>query len=195
MSISLAMQRSLAVAGALLLVGTALLSFAVLPARQCLIAAQAELARLEGHLVNMERTLASGERQRALTAAATAMRKELSDAGVIEPLLASFAMRGRELLDRAAQESGFNIANVREERQLPLPAPMPPPVQLHCRQLIEFSGSGSFDQIIAFIAAAERDNPLATLAGLRIDAQRATPEQHKAAIVFEWPVKQSEAQP
>jgi hypothetical protein len=173
----------------LLVAGLALLSFGIMPARKRLHAVKAEVVRLGDTFTGMERDIAGTARQREKTAAVEAERDAFLASGVIEPLLGSFAMRGKSLLDPLAQEAGFTINNVKEDRFIPLQVPQPPPEQLYGRQLIEFTGTGAYTQIVAFVSSAEQAFPLATLSGLRIESQQPTPERHKATITFEWPVK------
>ncbi len=182
-------RMALGMTGAALLASLAVIVFGIWPARQQLKTLAAELARLGDTHASMKTDIAGTQKQQAATEAAEAALKAFLDQGVIEPLLGSFSMRGKSLLDPLAKESGFTIANVKEERLIPLQAPTPPPQQLYARQLVEFTGYGAYTQIVAFVRAAEQKFPLAILSGLRIESQIQTPERHKATLTFEWPVK------
>jgi hypothetical protein len=188
-SIPSSLRPALLLTAGLLVAGLALLLFGIMPARKRLHAVKAEVVRLGDTFTGMERDIAGTARQREKTAAVEAERDAFLASGVIEPLLGSFAMRGKSLLDPLAQEAGFTINNVKEDRFIPLQVPQPPPEQLYGRQLIEFTGTGAYTQIVAFVSSAEQAFPLATLSGLRIESQQPTPERHKATITFEWPVK------
>ena len=182
-------RMALGVTGAALLAGLAVIVFGIWPARQQIRTLTAEIAQLRDTHAAMKADIAGTQKQRAATEAAEAALQAFLDQGVIEPLLGSFSMRGKSLLDPLAKESGFTIANVKEERLIPLQAPTPPPQQLYARQLVEFTGYGAYTQIVAFVQAAEQKFPLAILSGLRIESQIQTPERHKATLTFEWPVK------
>lgn len=140
-------------------------------------------------LNQMLQDVASAETLKTQSVTATAKLEALCAQGVIEPLLGSFAMRGKALLDPLALESGFSIDNVKELPLLPLQLPKPPPKQAYVRQPVEFTGQGSYTQIVSFISKAEASHPLLTLSSLRILSQQQTPETHKAIITFEWPAK------
>ncbi len=171
------------------LIGVALIMLAVLPARTRLSAAQTEIARLDVAYDNMEKDLAGIAQQRAKTAAMTAERDAFLADGVIEPLLGSFAMRGKSLVAPFAQQAGFTISSVKEDRFIALQVPKSPPDQLYGRQQVEFTGQGTYSQITAFVSFTEASLPLATLSSIIIIGQSQTPESHKAMITFEWPVK------
>ena len=182
-------RMALGMTGAALLASLAVIVFGIWPARQQLKTLAAELARLGDTHASMKTDIAGTQKQQAATEAAEAALKAFLDQGVIEPLLGSFSMRGKSLLDPLAKESGFTIANVKEERLIPLQVPAPPPQQLYARQLVEFTGHGAYTQIVTFVRAAEQKFPLAILSGLKIESQIQTPERHKATLTFEWPVK------
>lgn len=173
----------------------ALVFFAILPMRTRLKTLRAEIAGMNATLASMRKDIADTNRQKAKTAALAAERDAFIASGVLEPLLGSFAMRGKALLDPVAQATGFVIETVKELPLIPLRVPSPAPVQLYGRQPVEFSGHGSYTQIMAFISHAERDLPMATLSSLLILGQPQTPEIHKALITFEWPAKGEKRKP
>lgn len=182
-------RMALGVVGAALIIGLAVVVFGIKPARERIKTLTAEVAQLNAKHVSMKADITGTQKQRTATEVAEATLKDILDEGVIEPLLGSFAMRGKSLMDPLAKETGFTIANVKEERLIPLQVPKPPPQQLYARQLVEFTGYGAYTQIVAFVQAAERAFPLAVVSGHRIEHQMPTPERHRATITFEWPVK------
>ena len=182
-------RMALGVTGAALLAGVAFLVFGILPARQRIKALTAEIAQLGDTHATMKADIAGTRKQQAATEAAEAALQAVLDQGVLEPLLGSFSMRGKSLLDPLAEKTGFTISDVKEERLIPLQVPVPPPQQLYARQLVEFTGHGAYTQIVAFVQAAEQAFPLAIVSGLKIESQIQTPERHKATLTFEWPVK------
>jgi len=183
------MKRAVAVTAVAIAAGCALFFLAVLPTRSRIRVIQAEIGSLNEAIAKMRSDIMTTEQQKTKTAAAAEKRDALIAAGVIDPLLGSFAMRGKALLDPLAQETGFAIESVRELPLIPLQVPRPAPEQLYARQPVEFTGHGSYDQITAFIAQTETSQPLATLSGLLILSQTQTPETHTALITFEWPIR------
>ncbi|HOE61090.1 MAG TPA: hypothetical protein P5125_08305 [Kiritimatiellia bacterium] len=183
------MQRSILITLGGLMIAGAMVFFLVLPARARLQTLAAELNTLRDTLATVRADIAGTEQQRLKTAEVRSKHDALVRSGVLQPLLNSFAMRGKSLLDPLAQQTGFAIANVKEDRFLRLQVPKQVPLHLYGRQMIEFSGQGAYTSIVNFIALAEERFPLCTLAGLKIISQNQTPETHKAFITFEWPAK------
>lgn len=183
------MKRSILIAVAAIAVTVALFVLAVLPSRKRVEVIRGEIAGLNDTINKMHAEIAGTEQQKIKAAAAAATLEKLTAGGVIEPLLGSFAMRGKSLLTPLAQETGFVIDSVRELAPIPLQTPKPAPEQLYARQPIEFTGHGSYDQITAFITQVESTYSLTMLSSLLILSQPQTPETHKALITFEWPTK------
>jgi len=183
------LKRALAVA--LVAVAIALLIFlaGVRTKRKAIRGADQGLLELNTQLNRMRGDIDHGDQQNKATRKAIEKRNAIMALGVLEPLLGSLAMRGKSLLDPIALQTGFHIDSVRELPPIPLQLPKPPPDQLYCRQPIEFTGQGSYTQIVAFVEQTEASNPLATLSGLQILAQPQNPERHKAVVTFEWPSK------
>ena len=183
------MKRAAGISAAAIVTGLLILFFGALPKQKAIRSASDELQAINAQLTQMRSDIASTEQQKSATGKVQAERDALAVLGVIEPLLGSFAMRGKSLLDPLAQQTGFRIDSVRELPPITLQLPKPAPEQLHCRQPVEFTGQGSYVQIVAFIAQVEASQPLAALSGLLILGQPQSPETHKAIITFEWPAK------
>ncbi len=190
-----ATQRLLAVIVGGVALSLLILFLAVFPQQKKMRAVAAEIESLNQTLSRMRAEIGTAEKLKAQCAAARADLDTILAAGVLEPLLGSFSMRGKALLDPVAQEAGFVIENVRELPMIPLRLPKERPEQTYGRQPVEFTGQGSYDQIAGFIAKAERAQPLLTLSSLVILAQQQSPEAHRAVIVFEWPAKGEKVKP
>ena len=171
------------------LAGLALLFFALLPERRILAAARAEIAALNDTFSGMKKDIDGTAQHRAKTAAVSAELDAVLAAAVIEPLLGSFAMRGKSLIDPLARQAGFTVSSVKELPFRPLRVPAPAPEQLYGRQPIEFTGDGTYTQITDLVSLIEDSLPLVALSSITILSQPQTPERHKAIISFEWPVK------
>ncbi len=167
----------------------ALFFWGILPEKRVIQKTQEENQELNTRLTQMRTDVANTEQQQKETDQAKAQRDTLTNEGVIEPLLGSFAMRAKMLLDPIAQRNGLQIDSVRELTPITLQLPKPAPEQIHYRQPIEFSGQGSYAQIAAFIAQVEEENPLTILSGLLILGQTQNVERHKVVMSFEWPAR------
>lgn len=189
------MKRSLIYSASTAVVTVLIVVVGIVPENKAIHATNDNLQLLNTRLNQMRTDIANADQQKKKTDAALAERDAFAASGVIEPLLGSFAMRGKTLLDPLAQSTGFHIETVRELPPIPLQQPSPPPEQLHYRQPVEFTGQGSYAQIADFIAQTESSHPLATLSGLVILASPITPETHKAILTFEWPAKGEKVKP
>jgi len=174
------------ISAAALIAALALVYFGILPTRARLAAAQQEIEQAKSRLATMQGDIAGTARQRQTTDSIRKAHQSLLDAGLITPLLGSYAMRGKQLLDPLAHEAGFTVDSVKELPPQPIRLPEPPPEQLYARQPVEFTGRGAYTQIVAFVKLAEASLPLATLSSIKILAQPQTPEVHRALIAFEW---------
>lgn len=183
------MQRSLLFSATVAAVAVAVLAVGILPQKKAIRTLNDSLQLMNTRLTQMRADIANADQQKKKTEEAIAERDALIASGVIEPLLGSFAMRGKTLLDPIAQKALFHIESVRELPPILLQLPKPPPEQTHYRQPIEFTGQGSYVQITDFITQTEAAHPMATLSGLVILAMPNSPETHKAILTFEWPAK------
>lgn len=188
-------QRSLGMTLGALVACLLVVFLGVRPQQKKIQQLRKESDALNQTLALMLADITTTESLKAQTSATNAQLEAILASGVIEPLLGSFAMRGKALLDPVAQETGFLIENVKELPVIPLQLPKPAPEQTYGRQPVEFTGQGSYPQIAAFIAQSETAQPLATLSSLLILCQQQTPETHKAIIAFEWPVKGEKIKP
>lgn len=113
--------------------------------------------------------------------------KPYNDA-LLTPLLGSYPMRAKALLDPLALGAGLDEIAYADEpfRALPLPRPMPR--QLHTRAAIRLTATGSYQQAISFLLRLEKEFPLVSLQSLDITS-RQTPEVQSITMVLEWPAK------
>ncbi|MEI7902496.1 MAG: hypothetical protein WCK89_19780 [bacterium] len=188
-------QRSIGLTAGALVTCLLVFFFAVRPKQKKILQGLQDVNTLNQTLSHILADIATTDSLKQQVADANVQRETLLTSGVIEPLLGSFAMRGKALLDPVAQATGFSIVNVKELTSIPLQLPKPAPEQTYGRQPVEFTGHGSYAQITAFITQTEAAQPLATLSSLLILCQQQTPETHKAIITFEWPIKGEKIKP
>ena len=116
---------------------------------------------------------------------------EMVSAGVLEPLLGSYEMRALRLVAPLAERAGVTLMtdSVRCLPPLPIhPAETVTVGRFYARQPVEFSGKGSYDQIVAFLKEIETELPFVSVSSLHILGQQRTPEEHMVSISLEWPV-------
>ncbi|MBR1922084.1 MAG: hypothetical protein IJ829_08850 [Kiritimatiellae bacterium] len=107
---------------------------------------------------------------------------------MLEPLLGSYEMRAKSIIDPLALGAGLEDVTYSSEpfRALPLPRPMPR--QLHTRAAIKVSASGSYQQAVSFLLRLEKELPLVSLQTFDV-AATSSPESQAISMVLEWPAK------
>ena len=173
---------------ALILAGAALIYlFAVQPAQMFIDKNKRELASLSDQQRIMERDLKDSARVKGMLAEIDAAQKPFLDA-LLTPLLESWAMRAKSLLDPIAADVGLTIVDYSEQPVRALPLPTPQPRQLHARRPIRVVCRGSYAEIASFLLRVEKLLPHVALQSLLIKAQK-DPDAQTAEIVLEWPAK------
>ena len=174
---------ALAVAG----VAVVLYLFAVQPCQDSIAKARSELDSLEGQLRVTTRDLKDSSRVKNMLSEIETARQPFMDA-LLTPLLESWAMRAKSMLDPLAADVGLKVVDYAELPVRALPLPKPTPRQLYARRPIRVTAHGSYAEIASFILRVEKMLPFVSLQSLSIKAQK-TPETQSAEIVLEWPVK------
>lgn len=181
-------KRAMFFAAAVAGVAVVLYLFAVQPCQDSLVKARAELERLDSQNRVTERDLKDSPRVKSMIAEAEAARTPFLDA-LLTPLLESWAMRAKSMLDPLATDVGLKIVDYAELPVRALPLPKPVPQQLYARRPISVSCRGSYAEIASFVLRVEKLLPLVSLEAITIKAQNGSPDVQTATIVFEWPVK------
>ena len=107
---------------------------------------------------------------------------------LLEPLLESYAMRAKSLLDPLAFGAGLSRLDYAELPTRALPVPRPQPAQLHARRPIRITAQGSYMGAISFLLRVEKEHPLIALQSFALSTT-ADPERQQIEMVFEWPAK------
>lgn len=168
-------------------VAVVLYMFCVEPSQTSLQKAKAELVALQDKRAQMVRDLKGASQVKDRLDAVKAERQVYLD-GLLEPLLESYAMRAKALLDPLADDVGLSVGDYAElpVRRLPLPKPQSP--QLYARKPIRLTCTGSYPTIISFLLRVEQKLPLVSLEAFSLNTQK-DPDKQSATIVLEWPVK------
>ena len=111
------------------------------------------------------------------------------DEGFLRPMLGSWAMRAKSLLDPLAEGVGFTGVDYVELPTRALPVPKPTAEQLYARRPIRMSCRGGYAAIASFVLRVERDFPLVSLEALRFASTRDAAGDLQADLVFEWLVE------
>ena len=113
-------------------IAVVLYMFCVEPSQSTLQKARKDLADLQDKQAQMARDLKGAGHVKERLAAIRANGKAYMD-GLLEPMLESYAMRAKSLLDPLAEDVGLSVSDYAElpVRRLPLPKPQSP--QLYAR--------------------------------------------------------------
>ena len=161
--------------------------FAVEPA---VAALSRERTRLDGLKESQRRMTtdlnSAGTVQKTLEELETEMKPFA--AAELKPLLGSYAMRAKSLLDPLISGAGLTDVEFSEEPTRKLPTPLPMPRQLHARAAVRITAKGSYQAIASFLLMLEKNLPLVSLQSLQIQSQQ-QPAKQSATMILEWPTK------
>jgi len=180
-------QRSVFFAAVVAGVAVLLYLFAVQPCQDSIARAKQERTALEDQKRVMERDIKDSPRVKSMLAEIEKARTPYMEA-LLTPLLESWAMRAKSLLDPLAADVGLKGLDYVELPPRALPLPKPTPIQLYARRPIRVSCRGSYAEIVSFILRVEKVLPYVAMQSFTIKAQQ-DPEAQSATIVFEWPAK------
>ena len=161
--------------------------FGVQPAEDALQKARREHdeeeARLQIVNVNLRGSPENKSRLEKLAAGLKPFREAM-----LEPLLGSYAMRAKSILEPLAFDAGLSNLDYAEATTRALPLPRPAPKQLHMRRPIRITARGSYMGAISFLMRVEKEHPLVTLQSMNITTNP-EPDQQRIEMVFEWPAR------
>jgi len=109
-------------------------------------------------------------------------------AAELTPLLGSYAMRAKSLLDPMISGAGLSDVEFSEETSRKLPTPLPLPRQLYARAAVRITAKGSYQAIVSFLLMLEKNLPLVSLQSLQIQSQQ-QPAKQTVTMILEWPTK------
>ncbi len=169
----------------------------VLAAAIYFLAVEPAVASLSRERTRLEELKESQRRMTADLNSAGTVQKTLEDletemkpfaAAELTPLLGSYAMRAKSLLDPLISGAGLTDVEFSEEPTRKLPTPLPMPRQLHARATIRITAKGSYQAIASFLLMLEKNLPLVSLQSLQILSQQ-NPAKQTVTMNLEWPTK------
>ena len=181
-------QRAFFFTLALAAVATVLYLFAVQPATDALTKEEAKLDELQEKYRHVSLDLKDAADTKKKREAAEADIKPFRDI-LLTPLLESYALRARSILDPLVVGAGLTEADYAEDPFRPLPVPKSGvPRQLFTRAAIRVTVRGSYQSIVSFLMRLECEHPLIAVQSFDISAQN-DPLNQLANIVLEWPAE------
>ena len=180
-------KRALLTTTVLALVAAAIYVLAVEPASTALMRERKNLDELKDRQRRMAADLAGVGTVKKTLEDLEALMKPFEDAK-LKPLLGSYAMRAKSLLDPLTSGSGLVDVEYSNEPSRKLPVPMPMPRQLHKRVAVRIAATGSYQSIVSFLLMLERDFPLVSVQSMQILSMQ-NPAKQSVAMILEWPAK------
>ena len=180
-------RRSFIVTVVLAAIATVIYLFCVQPCDSRLDQARRNLADLQDRQSRMNGDLRSADTVKKDLDDLEAALKPFRNAMLV-PLLESYSMRAKSILDPLAIGAGLEELQYSDEpfRALPLTKPMPR--QLHTRAVVKVSAQGSYQEAVSFLLRLEKDFPLVSLQRFDVSAQT-SPAKQSVTFVLEWPAK------
>lgn len=180
------MQRALLVSGALFALAAVVYMFCIQPAQLSLQRGRSELDSLRSRQEREMRDIRGVQETKARLERIQSERQRYMDA-LLKPLLESYAMRAKSILDPLAAEAGVTVQDYQEQPRRLLPLTKPAAPQLYARQPVRLICRGSYAALVSFMLRVEKMLPLVSLQALSFKAQN-NPDAQTAEIVFEWPI-------
>lgn len=183
-------SNATAVALALLAVSVLLYMGVITPLSQSLLKARNKLTDAESNLAATEMNIRQSEE---IKGRVQVLEKQSATnrATCLVPVLNSYAMRVKALVDTMASEAGLEDVEYIEGDliELPLPKELAPALRT-ARRTVRIKATADYAAAISFLLRVEKDMPVATLQSLAIHPSKALKtEQQDVEFIFEWPVK------
>jgi len=181
-------SNSSVIALALLVLSVVLYVGGLKPMSSALLKTRSELTDEEIRLSSVELTNNQREDVKA-RAAALEKDNERRRATLLSPLLNSYAMRVKSLVDAMAAESGLVNVEYEEGALIALPVPKERlPNNRTARRSVRIKALADYAAAVSFIMRIEKELPLLTVQSVTIQPSKG-PDRQEVAVVLEWPVK------
>lgn len=179
-------QRALFIALVFGAIAVVVYMFCVQPAQLSIVRERQELESLRDRQDVAHREIRGEKALKERLDGIQATRQRYLD-GLLTPLLESYAMRAKSIIDPIAADSGVTVQDYQERPRRLLPLTKPQAPQLYARQPIHLVCRGSYAAIISFMMRIEKVLPLVSVEAFSLKAQTDNDVQ-TAEIVLEWPI-------
>lgn len=180
-------QRSLFIALVFGAIAVVVYMFCVQPAQLSIVRERQELESLQSRQDVAHREIRGEKALKERLDGIQTTRQRYLD-GLLTPLLESYAMRAKSIVDPIAADSGVTVQDYQERPRRLLPLTKPQAPQLYARQPIHLTCRGSYAAIISFMMRIEKLLPLVAVESFSLKAQTDNDVQ-MAELVLEWPIR------
>lgn len=179
-------QRALFIALVFGAIAVVVYMFCVQPAQLSLTRQRQDLDSLQARQDIAHREIRGEKALRERLDGIRTTRQRYLDA-LLTPLLESYAMRAKSIIDPIAADSGVTVQDYQERPRRLLPLTKPQAPQLYARQPIHLACRGSYAAIISFMMRIEKLLPLVSVEAFSLKVQTDNDVQ-TAELVLEWPI-------
>ena len=179
-------QRALFIALVFGAIAVVVYMFCVQPAQLSIVRERQELESLQSRQDVAHREIRGEKALKERLDGIQTTRQRYLD-GLLTPLLESYAMRAKSIVDPIAADSGVTVQDYQERPRRLLPLTKPQAPQLYARQPVRLTCRGSYAAIVSFVMRVEKVHPLVSLQAFSLKA-RQNPDEQDATLVLEWPV-------
>ncbi len=119
----------------------------------------------------------------------TAEIEALSEQFVLKPVLGSYDLGAREMIENAVKDTGFQVASLVETSFQEMPPKKTQTPYAFRGYGMQVRGTASYHDLILVLRRIETRNPFLTITELTISPQAEDPERHRVAFQVVWPVR------
>jgi hypothetical protein len=110
---------------------------------------------------------------------------------VLQPVLGSYLIGVTEPVESAARMCGLEIASVVEVgfHSMPTEKKRDGSSFAYRTYSVQVTGTGTFDELVAFLRLMEQRNPYLCVSSMDILARADNPERHRVMLRLDWPIR------
>lgn len=115
--------------------------------------------------------------------------REISSNHILHPVFGTYILGVRELIERTAAETAFQIEALRQVGIAGMPIkPGEGNEPFFNTYSVQVSGSAPYESLVLFLRRLEEGNPFIAVSGLTVATQPDKPESHAISMTIQWPV-------
>ncbi len=150
--------------------------------------ARTEQAEVQEQLTKAATELAGIARRRVEYAAVTSRVAVVAREHVLQPILGTYLLRVREMLDTYAAGCSVKIESIREVGVLQIDEKRDGFPRVFKAYGALISGTGTYDGLCRLIQKIEESNPYVCIGNIQVTGQPDNRDVHRIAFSAEWPI-------
>ena len=147
-----------------------------------------EYGKVEANLTKAREEVAKAPTHAASYSNILEQVQAISENDILQPVLGTFLLGVREMIEDAAHSCGVKIEPVRELGILDTSGKKGKHDSAFRRYAAQVSGSASYEQLYALIGKLEEGNAYLCVSSIHLMARSDDPESHRFTFTIEWPI-------